>query len=1245
MEANRRERKRKRWVRRLGWLATGLVVSILLLPLWFPWVLAPTAKRLGLRYAAYDRIGFSRFAVTAVRGEWAGIELTVGRAESVLPTTWLWRKLNWRTNASPSIALEDVHLNLARAAPVDGQAGSAGQALDAISEIGRALERWVPSAALTDGVLQVASNRVTVRSARWGGGQLEATVEAAPWRGEIEIVGRVSGKSAVHLAVRSQWQAASMEGEFLRRPDGWHGEGKLGWLTNRAEFAAQFSTNGWWPTRAQLDGRRWVIPAKLLRLDGYENLIASLSGRFVSNRFEVQATGFAHPTSIGAERGFPEATFVIGADGDPSGIRLRTLDIQSPGLSGALTNTVRLTWTGELEAEPAQLRISADLGKLPGYKLAGKLAGLVEIEPQGETLPPSVRFRFSVHELGGLWVNPKTLSIRGRFIPPNLTLDEARADFGDGTAVVSGAFDFGTRAITNGRWNISGNLLESLWPSLSYAAMAASGELDGPVTKLGHRGKVAITGGRLSGMKPFDVTARWAGENQTFASAELQWMAGEAALSVQAGVQLDLGERRGAATLRQFSLHRSNEVLYSLHPPCSISFSAGGPDMTRRGDWTLAVDSFRWQGARRSLSASADLTWPWRGDAVVSMTNVGGAEFSGFVDADISGVAVSEFGATAHWSNGPVHAAVLAAGFFGLGSGRVDLNGRLRFGDVLTIEHAILSRGFAPGLSVTGTVPVKVILPARRMEFFRWEEAQPIALAARWEEASTRPVTVPLGTRGALEISQPHISLHIAGTRLQPKAEVVAGLASVAWQTTATNALWPTLGDVRLKLEVQPDEIQLQTFSAKVDGQPATAAGSWPIARQAWTRWWSAHELPDWSRAHGRVELNEAQIAAWSSYLPKLASPEGQFSAALELKPGKVLAGIVSLTNAATRSIGRITPVRDVAARVRFEGGRAALEAFHGQIGGQPVRADGYVSVAKLDGSGLDYLVNLRGSNVPLARSPEWLLRGDMDLSFRGVSNRPPTISGAVTLHDGLFVQHASDLFWHGPRRPEWRPPYFSVTNEPFDQWRLDLAVRGDRFLRVRTPVFNGTVSADLQVGGSLVSPILTGDARVSSGRLLFPFGALALSQGVASFTGADSRGPDVQINASGRSYRYDLRLEVKGPADGANIVFSSTPPLASEEILLMLTAGELPESDFAFSGSARAGHLATFLGKDLLSRYLGSDPAEERLILRSGESISKDGRLTYSVEYRLSDRWSIIGEYDEFNAFNTDLKWKLFTR
>jgi translocation and assembly module TamB len=407
---------------------------------------------------------------------------------------------------------------------------------------------------------------------------------------------------------------------------------------------------------------------------------------------------------------------------------------------------------------------------------------------------------------------------------------------------------------------------------------------------------------------------------------------------------------------------------------------------------------------------------------------------------------------------------------------------------------------------------------------------------------------------------------------------------------------------------------------------------------------WSAGKLPDWDKAQGHLKLESAQVAAFAAYLPKLLSPEGLLNATLELKAGKRFEGTVSLTNAATLPMGRVAPLRNITALVRLDGNRAVLEDFHGGIGGQQVQAEGFVTIPKMDGSGLDYHVTLHGTNVPLARSPELLLRGDLDITLQGGSDGAPLLSGTVTLRDGLYVQHASALVWSAPRRPEWRPPYFRMTNEIFADWRLQMIVHGDRFLRIRTPVFSGIASADFQLKGSLPSPILTGDARISSGHLMFPFGSLNIDQGFASFSGNDPNGPNLQLNATGRNYRYDLRLEVKGPADGANVILSATPPLTSEQILLMLTAGEIPRSDFAFSSSARAGRLGTFLGKDLLSLYMGSDPGEERLIIRSGENISQQGQLSYSVEYRLNNRWSIVGEYDEFNAFNTDLKWILFT-
>ena len=163
-------------------------------------------------------------------------------------------------------------------------------------------------------------------------------------RREIEFAGRIRGDSALELSAGWEACAASLRGGFSRSAEGGRWEGELGWLTNRVELTAQFTTNGWWPVRAQLDRRRWKIPAEFLPVEGYENLVASLTATLVSNRFNLQATGFAQPTHASALKGLPMMVNVsLGADGDPNGVKLHTLSIQSPWLKTDLKNTVGIT--------------------------------------------------------------------------------------------------------------------------------------------------------------------------------------------------------------------------------------------------------------------------------------------------------------------------------------------------------------------------------------------------------------------------------------------------------------------------------------------------------------------------------------------------------------------------------------------------------------------------------------------------------------------------------------------------------------------------------------------------------------------------------------------------------------------------------------------------------------------------------------------------------------------------------------
>lgn len=1243
-------RTKHRWVRSLLWLTTVGFLLLGVVPVWFPWVLTPVARHYGLRFADYDRLGWTRFALTDVQGAWDGAQLEAQRVEAVLPTTWLWRRFNERTNGPALLTLSDGWLlvgasttNAVAAASAEAP-GSTDETLNQISQIGRTLQRWLPGADLTNCTLQIASNRVTIPHVQWRAGRIEAVVRLPALRGEIELAGQVGDDLALDVSARWEAHAASLHGGFSRRAEGWRWDGEVGWLTNRAGLTAQFSANGWWPVRARVAGQRWQIPATSLSVEGYKSLVTSLTANLVSNRFDLQATGVAQPTDAAARQGFPQITCSLGADGDPNGVNLNSFSIQSPWLQAELTNAVGFTWTGEFRAEPAQLQIAVDLAKLPGAKLTGQVEGVVQIDPQGSQ-PPVAQFRFSTGPVRAGPLDAQSIVARGEFAAPTLKLDELRANFADGSVLVAdGAFDGAARSIVAARWKFSGGFRQTLLPGLSYAEMAAAGELNGPLTNLAHHGEAAFTNCRAAGLKPFDFRAKWAGQHHQLTNAEVEWTAGQSVLSIGVAADFDLPKRAVAAKLNQLSLRRAKEERYALQTPCAITFRAG--ETNAPGSlWTLAVEAFNWRSEHNTISASADLAWPARGNATLNLTNVALADFSDFLTADLTNILVSEFAGAAHWSNGPVHSVISAAGSLTNRTGqRFGLRGNIKTEELLVIEQLTLANGYTPTLSVTGTVPVKIIL-GRGEKLLVWDQAQTIDLAGTRNDAQPEALAVPLGTWDGLAVSRPELRFRVSGTPEAPAAELTAGASKLVWQSKTNNSSPPKLEDLQLVVEIHPDAIRLKTFVGKLDGQPIRANGEWPLSKSDWQEWWSTGKPPDWNQAQGHLELAEAQVSAFAAYLPEVLAPEGGVSATLDLKAGKQLAGVLSLTNAATRPLGTITPLRDLAALVRFDGTRAVLTDFRGQLGGQPIRADGFLAMTALDRSGLDYQINLHGTNVPLARSPELLLRGDFALSLRGSSNLPPVLAGAVTLHDGLYVQNASALVWSTPRRPEWRPPYFSVTNAPFADWKLKLAIRGDRFLRLRTPVFNGIASADFQLAGSLRTPVLTGDARVNSGRMIFPFGALTINQGFASFSGNDPRGPDLQLNASGRNYRYEVRLEVNGPADGANVVLSATPPLTAEEILLMLTAGEVPQSDFSYSSSARAGRLGTFLGTDLLSRYLGTDPTDERLIFRTGESISGEGRLTYSIEYRFTDRWSVIGAYDEFNAFNTDLKWKVFAR
>ena len=541
----------------------------------------------------------------------------------------------------------------------------------------------------------------------------------------------------------------------------------------------------------------------------------------------------------------------------------------------------------------------------------------------------------------------------------------------------------------------------------------------------------------------------------------------------------------------------------------------------------------------------------------------------------------------------------------------------------------------------------KVMIPL----YFR-----PTAQAEKWEIDEDGAIDLNLATTdnpafwqqidSALgwELVAPIVTATLNGTWRDPEGEVRLQVGKLRADPKRWGTRWPEITDVQAKLHGGSSGLELQEFSAQILGQAVRASGQMPLDRRSWRKLQDEPLAYLRNSAVGQIEIPSADLAVWAAMAPKVVAPTGELSLRLTAKGGGEFDGQLSLHRAATRPLGPLGALQDVEAVVRFDGRNIVLDSMRAQSGGRPVELKG--DATWLESGEPKLNLTLKGDNLPLVRQSGLLLRGDLDLKLQTENDGITWVRGGVNLRDGLFLVDLQSLRPSGARGAgaAGRPPYFSVQETPFADWQLDLEVAGERFLRMETPVFSGTASAQFQLRGSLREPRAIGEATVSDGRVKLPFATFEVGEGWVRLRQSDPYVPEISVIGTARRLGYDLRMELTGTASAPKLQFYSSPPLASEEVLLLVMAGEAPADEVNYSSTQRAAKLGAYLGQSLLNQFTGHRAGEDRLVISTGEKVSRGGRETYRIEYDLNGRWSLIGEYDEFDDYNAGLKWKIYS-
>jgi translocation and assembly module TamB len=1232
---------KKSWKRKLLYLLGGIVCAMLLLvislPLWFPWILSPIGARYGLTYSDYERLGYGRFALQNAVLEEEAFQFKARRIESAGPTAWLWHHYTRGTNDHP-LYLEVEGWEIRVAERELERDGSLHETVQEIESMLPTLQSWLPRAVLTNGVIRFGTNELHLPQVVWDSGALTgqllwprlphaAWVQAQLEPGEPNLIDiRVPDLDAtLSLIVVAGTNLVDVSGNVQ-------------WQASRLEMTARFGPEGWLPQTANARAPSFRIPAEELQLEGYEEIAGSFSGHWEKGAYKVELSAAAQPR---AAESWPPVEVLLQATGDLDRARLEELTIELPWVSLAVSYPVEVDYAGELLSEEAELNVRADLGRQPWVEADGQIQGQIFLERRPDTYPEAV-FRLAGTNLQAFELDAEQASVRGRMIWPVLEAEEALVTLTNGAmARASGVVNLTNRVVQGGRLEFEGHAGEQFLPEgFSYQRALVSAEISGPFDRLEHAGSARIAGIQWDPLAPLELRAQWRGAHGFIEQFDADLTAPDATLALAGSANIDTN--RADVRLSTLTLANPAGQALSLDQPTAARFHLLDRAADAPAQWRVELDEFLWSGPAGRLFAAGEIAWPDRGLLRAELDQLDLRVFDPLLETSVPAVWIDVLRLRGEWEEGP--ARVVLDGTATLARGE-------RTPVSIELETAMDERGLWIQ-RLTGTSGNEVVVSGRG---FLPVTLEPQHEEAPWRLRSEEQIDFRASTRPHPDFWEriasllrarfydPSIELAVAGTLQEPLARLRADVREVVFLAEQPEQPVPRVEDLFVRLDVTRDRINLYGLEMLIERQPLNAHGTLPLG----TNYTTIREWLDWRKGTGELLIRNARIAPFARLFPEYVTPQGVIDVRLALAPGGQLQGELNIADAALRPFLPVGSVQDIQAAILFQGDHVQIRTLSGLVGGEPIAVEGRADLSKQQpATGWPlFSLKVRGANVPLVREPELIVRSDLAIDISNLSSEMPLVSGVINLRDSFFLSDLSMLIPGRVARPERRPPYFSVEAEPFARWPIKLEVRGDQFMRVRSPIFRGEVSAAFQLNGTLREPRALGSARIDSGLIQFPFANLRVDQGLVTLTSEDPYRPDLFVLASSRTYGYDVRMEMTGKADDPVLEFSSTPPLSSEEIVLMLTTGELPREQGRFSSQQRAGRLALFLGRNILQRFGAGDEAAERLTIRSGEHLAEQGGQTYYLEYRLTDRFSLVGEYDRFNDLNAGVKWRVFSR
>ncbi len=1212
-----------------------LLAGVLSFPLWSTWIAKPIAAKFGVAIDSLEALSWDRWQLQGISTAQPGVEFTAQKAELPSPTKLLFEHFS-SDPASEKLILDGWQLQLSsgpkKAEATDAPPLTIAKIVELTDNSLVQLGSYLSRVELNEGrvslegkdTLELSQITLSPQSLaarlKYSPRSLEATLEvafAAP--GDWKIAADVP-QYELALATRL---LASESDTSLR--------GTLTSFQNPIQIEATWQST-LLPSSAKLSTKAFALDQRYAFWSTAPALQVDASANWSGQAFDYSIEGFdtSAPTKA--------AAIQLAGTGSQTALQIDTAKVDLPWLSVESDKPILLDFTLDNPLEAATLEAKLDLAKVPFLEASGKLNAHLKTKTSAQGLP------IIIAELHGakvtLWDSVlETVSANVELLGQSASIKSLDLKTAAGSSLsLDGEIDIEEKRLSNTHLSLQleneSQRLRELLPNIDWQTALGELELTGPIATPEIGGQLSFKSLKLPSASSFSLETEIAGTPQAL-QANIQAVNETETLAL--ALHIDRTPAGTSIDLQQLALSANDgSPILALEERGTLSVDTASASISSSG---IVLSGPAGQQFELSSLLISDTRFELHATAIDFETDI----FNAWLEKPIPSLRILDFDTQATLSETDSQITTSGSASWALKeTSSVDISWLAKSDpdreDSLSIDHLEVGADSKHILLAEGHFPVSV----------NWSHGTPISqihqdapLEFSLQSSPHPDFWKSIETILPIALKRPVINAQLSGTLNDPKGKFDLKLASVNWKHPSDSSKNIQLQDISASLLADSEGLAIRALEAHAGKNSIYADAALPLGKTSLINLLQNTQLLDFSplSGHARAELRE--LEALKAWLPPIMRYDGQALIDFDLAAGDITA-TAKIENLATRPFPPLGALSKISGQIDLKNGVWKIQQLQGIAEKSPFSLSGLADLN--DPSKPTYDLTFTSKEFPLVRADGLMLSGDIDLQLVSKNLESPLLRGKVKLTKGLFLIEP-DLLASSTKTVGARPPYFSVEQEPFDEWNLDIEIRGDQFLRASNSYFQGTLSADFNLEGSLGAPLLIGKAETYEGRIFFPASSLKLKTGQAFITRERPSELQIEALAEGRLFAYDINLEVRGTADNPEMIINSNPALTQVEALLLLTTGAIP-NDGGNLAQQSATSLGVFIGKGLFKKLTGGNgDSASKLNLEVGQDISQQGKKTIEASYQLSEDLELEGEYDKRDEFNANLKWTIFKR